>query len=319
MPRQSGYRGRAVKKVRNQGNRKVHNPTVKFILNKSYEVSKSAAQVYPTYQLTINASTPFSPLHTINGDWDANDTTKEPMGLASDLYSHYQHLVVKGCHVTASVTDDPDHPLNGEDITKGTVAIVRHTGLGSITAGSFTPTALKTMYGSKQKNFQLSPRGSGAGTTTVSNNILTKNAKLSNGYSAKKTWNTNANANDDLRVANVSGSSNTPNDSTYISIGIMPQRENQSVTRFVQPTIVNVRIVYIIQFQEPTFRQSVPLPMSAAGGKKSNSQAYSDWANKVMDNPFFKRFGEQFLRQAMNYARRRGDENLLNFNAPNVD
>ena len=38
-----------------------------------------------------------------------------------------------------------------------------------------------------------------------------------------------------------------------------------------------------------------------------------------MDNPFFQKFGQQFLRQAVNYARRRGDEGLLNFNAPNVD
>ena len=310
MPRKSGYRGRAVKKVRQQGNRKLHNPVVKFILNKSYVVSQTAGQVYPTHMLTINASSPFQPIHQISGDWDSNDNTNEPMGLSSDLYQNYQHLVVKGCHVTASVTDEPDEVAEStETLTKGTIAIARHTDIGSIPFSTFNANMLKTMYGVKQKNFQLSPRGSGAGTATVSNNILTKNAKVSNGYSAKKTWNTNANANDDLRVANVTGSNNIATDNTFLSIGLMPQRVIATPSPLLQPTHVNVRIVYIIQFQEPTFKQTVPSPMNFGSNEKKyfkNEETYS--AKQLYDNPYAMKAGQALLALLGGYGviRRRG-------------
>jgi len=313
MPRKSGYRGRAVKKVRQQGNRKLHNPVVKFILNKSYVVSQTAGQVYPTHMLTINAFSPFQPIHQISGDWDSNDNTNEPMGLSSDLYQNYQHLVVKGCHVTASVTDEPDEVAEStETLTKGTIAIARHTDIGSIPFSTFNANMLKTMYGVKQKNFQLSPRGSGAGTATVSNNILTKNAKVSNGYSAKKTWNTNANANDDLRVANVTGSNNIATDNTFLSIGLMPQRVIATPSPLLQPTHVNVRIVYIIQFQEPTFKQTVPAPMNFGSAKKYFENPYKtvEDAKSLYDNPYAMKAGQALLALLGGYGviRRRGRE-----------
>ena len=307
MPRKGGYRGRAVRKVRQQGNRKAHNPTVKFVLNKSYVVTPTAGQTISTNMLTINASTPFSPIHQINGDWDANDVVNEPMGLGSDLYTHYQHLVVKGCHVTASVTDEPDKVAGAtETLTKGTIAIARHTGIGSLPYSTFDANQLKTIYGCKQKNFQLSPRGSGAGTANVSNNILTKNAKVSNGYSAKKTWNTNANANDDLRVINTSGSANIPNDSTFLSIGVMPQRVSATgITALLQPVLVNVRIVYIIQFQEPSFKQSVPLPMSVSsnnGGGGTNYTHYYEKGKEFVNNKFVQQGFQMGLNYVMGYG-----------------
>jgi len=305
MPRKGGYRGRAVKRVRQQGDRKLHNPTVKFILNKSYVVkSVAGTQTMPTALLTINGSTPFNPISINNGDWIANDSNSEPMGLSSDLYTHYKHLVVKGCHVTASVTDEPDQVAGSQEtITKGTIAIARHTGPNTISSATFNNNALKTMYGVKAKNFQLSPRGTGTGTA---NNILTKNAKVSNGYSAKKTWNSNANANDDLRVANVTGSSATPNDSTYLSVGIMPQRVwSASTNTFLQPTAVNVRIVYIIQFQEPTIQQSVPEPMNDKRYFK-NEEAYT--GKSLYENPYAMKAGQALLALLGGYGvvRRRG-------------
>lgn len=322
MPSKSGYRGRAVRKVRGQGNRKAHNPTVKFIMNKSYVVNSVAGvQTLPTAFITINAATPFNPIVVQNGNWIANDVNTEPMGLSSDMYSHYQHLVVKGCHVTASVTDEPDQSAGSQEtITKGTIAIARHTGPNTLAPASFQNNALKTMFGVKYKNFQLSPRGTGTGTA---NNILTKNAKVSNGYSAKKTWNSNANANDDLRVVNSSGSSAVPTDSTYLSVGVMPQRVwSASTNTFLQPVAVNVRIVYIIQFQEPTYIQTVPLPMGAAGGKsngKGGGKSYSDWAETITNNPYFRRFGQEFIAHAIRMARRYGRHpDLLQFNG-NVD
>jgi len=316
MPYKGSFRGRAVKKVRQQGNRKLHNPTVKFILNKSYVVSQTAGQVYPTHMLTINASSPFQPIHQIAGDWDSNDNTNEPMGLSSDLYQNYQHLVVKGCHVTASVTDEPDEAAEStETLTKGILAIARHTDIGSIPFSTFDANMLKTMYGVKQKNFQLSPRGSGAGTATVSNNILTKNAKVSNGYSAKKTWNTSANANDDLRVANVSGSANIATDNTFLTIGLMPQRVIATPSPMLQPTHVNVRIVYIIQFQEPTFKQTVPSPMSFGnGGSKKNNTSYyesfSKTVNDVLNSNLGKKIVAEAFRRGMNYRDGRNNPRL---------
>ncbi|AXH79168.1 MAG: hypothetical protein [Circular genetic element sp.] len=321
MPGKRGYRGRAVRRVRQQGNRKVHNPTVKFILNKSYVVnSVPGVQTMPTAMLTINAATPFNPISVHNGNWTANDNNSEPMGLASDLYSNYQHLVVKGCHITASVTDEPDQVAGSQEtITKGTIAIARHTGPNTLYAATFDNNALKTMYGAKSRNFQLSPRGTGTGTA---NNILTKNAKVSNGYSAKKTWNSNANANDDLRVVNSSGSSAVPIDSTYLSIGVMPQRVwSASTNTFLQPVAVNVRIVYIIQFQEPTIRQTVPLPMGAArslGTPKSNGKGsgYYEYLKSVVDNPYFKQLSDHLAATGVRLGARYAN-NMFN-NNPNL-
>ena len=62
-----------------------------------------------------------------------------------------------------------------------------------------------------------------------------------------------------MRVVNQTGSSNTPTDSTYLNICISPRFSTNS---FIQPVVVTVKITYIIQFQEPTILQEVPLPIN---------------------------------------------------------
>lgn len=254
------YRGRAVKRVKGQRKLKPLNPTVKFTLTKTYQVQRATNQ--PTgsnaHILQINAATPFSPLSTISGQWTATNTASEPVGLASDLYTHYKYLVVKGCHVGVSVVDDVD-TSGGEDetISLGQLSVVRAS-ISGIVQPTIDGPALKVLYGQKSRDFTLS-------TDNIAKRALMKSAYCSNGYSAKKTWNTQANANDNLRVENLSGSQNAPNDSTFINIVVCPR---YATPGFLQPVIATVRISYIVQFQEPTIVQTVPLPMYSAGEKE---------------------------------------------------
>ena len=137
------------------------------------------------------------------------------------MYTHYNHLVVKGCHVSASVVDNVDASSGEEEtISLGQLTIIRSTGPASITS-THTGPELKQLYGQKSRDFTLHA-------SELSKTSLQKSAYVSNGYSAKKTWNTNANANDDLRVANTSGSSNTPNDSTYLNVCVCPRFDTAS-------------------------------------------------------------------------------------------
>lgn len=245
-----GYRPRAVKRVKGQNKFKPLNPQVKFVLNKTYQVSKGQNTVGNNYILEIDASTPFAPIHVINGNWvDSTPNDTEPVGLSSEMYQHYRHLVVKGCHVQASVVDDIDATQGAtETVSLGQLSMIRSS-LNNNIASNATGPALKKLYGQKSRNFTLSS------TTGIS--TLTKSAYCSQGYSAKKTWNCNANANDQLRVVNTSGSSNTAGDKSFISICLLPRMLSNN---FLQPTLVTVRISYIVQFQEPTIIQQTPLP-----------------------------------------------------------
>lgn len=245
-----GYRKRAVKRVKGQRQFKPLNPQAKFTLTKTYQVSKGPNTQGNNYILEIDASTPFAPIHIINGSWvDSTPTDTEPVGLSSELYQHYRHLVVKGCHVSASVVDDID-ASQGEDetVSLGQLSMIRSSLNNNIASNSTGP-ALKKLYGQKTRNFTLS--------STSGISSLTKSAYCSQGYSAKKTWNCNANANDQLRVANVSGSGNTANDKSFISVCLCPR---MLTNNFLQPTLVTIRMSYIVQFQEPTITQQTPLP-----------------------------------------------------------
>lgn len=250
------YRGRVVKRVKGQRKMKPLNPTVKFTLTKTYQVSKGATATGNNYYISIDAATPFAPISIKNGDWsDSNTFSNEPVGLNSDLYTHYNHLVVKGCHVSASVVDNVDASAGeSETVSLGQLTVIRSSAAGSITSVHTGP-ELKQLYGQKCRDFTLHA-------AELSKTALQKSAYCSNGYSAKKTWNTDPNANDDLRVQNLSGSSNTPNDSTFISVCLSPRFQTAN---YLQPMVVTVRLTYIIQFQEPTIIQSVPLPMNVSG------------------------------------------------------
>lgn len=259
------YRGRVVKRVKGQRKMKPLNPTAKFTFTKTYQVSQGTA-TDNCYVLQIDASTPFRPLSVKNGQWLPTTTDQEPIGLSSDLYSHYNHLVVLGTHVSASVVDNVDASTGeSETVSLGQLTIVRASADNQI-ASSITGPELKQYYGQKTRDFTLHA-------AELSKTALQKSAYVANGYSAKKTWNCNPNANDDLRVRNQSGSSNTPNDSSYLNVCLCPRF--LTTGNFLQPMVVTVRMSYIIQFQEPTIVQTVPLPINISGnGSKRNQTNY---------------------------------------------
>lgn len=282
------YRGRAVNKLKGQRNFKRATPIAKFTLTKVYTVRKGAS-TDNAYVLDIDTSTPFSPITARNGDWQANDTTNEPFGLSSDVYSHYNHLVVLGCKVTASVRDAPDFaPDPGEDLSTGQLSLIRASA-GGVIPGSITASQIKVLYGHKTKGFQLSPR---MGEGTNSSNVLTKSAYCSLGYSAKKTWKANPLSIDDLRIQNQSGSSNKATDSTHINVCILPQAD--ALTNHLQPLQCVVRLQYIIAFQEPTRIQTVPLPLSS-----SSSDYYSKAKKVIKDYTPGAQYSWKMMKQAV--------------------
>lgn len=262
-----GYRARAAKRIKGQRAMKPHNPTVKFTWTKTYQVSSGQQQAGENcYVLQINGATPFNPIQPEHGEWVATEgLLNEPLGLNSDMYRHYKTLVVKGCHVAASVVDNLDASNVSEDetICLGQLSIVRASENQAI-GPTMTSIDLKQLYGQKSRDFTLASRG-------LAVDGLTKSAYCSNGYSAKKTWNSNPNAIDDIRVANQAGSSNTPTDSTYLNVCLVPRFDTN---KFLQPTVVSIRITYIIQFQEPTITQTVPLPM------KNENQKYKKYVKR---------------------------------------
>lgn len=283
------YRGRAVKKISGQRKLKKATPSARFTLTKVYSVNKGqAAPTENAYVLDIDVSTPFSPITARNGNWIANDNFNEPFGLNSDLYAHYNHLIVKGCRVTASVRDNPDEvPESDELVTMGQLTMIRTDAANTI-PGTMTASSIKTLYGHSTRGFQLSPRNIGAG---VSNNVLTKNAYNKMGYSARKTWKANPLAVDALRVTNSSGSNNKAQDSTHINVVLLPQNDNS--TAFLQPMQVVVKLDYIITFMEPTRIQSVPLPI----GTYSKGESWYEYGKKM-----YNQYGKTVATQAAKIA-----------------
>lgn len=259
------YRPRAVKRIKGQRKMKAGAPTAKFTMTKNFQLKANSAPSN-VYALAIDASTPFQPLFDVSdnnnnplGDWIDNDASlTEPIGLSSDLYTNYNTLVVKGCHVSVSVTQGTDiTKTSAETLGTGQVTLARTTDLISAIP---TSASIKEWFGQKTRNFQLST-GQGE---------LTKNAYVSNGYSAKKQFNVNANANEDLKVVNASGSANKATDKTYIYCFIKPRADDPSEDSYLLPMYVTMRISYIIQFQDPDKYQSVPLPMSTNKTRKVN-------------------------------------------------
>lgn len=266
------YRKRATNRLKGQRKLKMNAPTVKFTLTKHYEL-KSGNAHSSVFMKGIKMSTPFQPLFDVTnnsnetlGDWEANDTLNEPIGLNSALYAHYNNLVVKGCKVVATVNQAPDaEEQPGDTLTTGQITLARTA--NEIDTVSDIPTAkdIKTWFGHKTRNFQLAPRGA------IS--PLTKNCYVSNGYSARKQFNANANTKEELTVVNESGSANQAQDNTYMYVIVQPRKDYAADgNNYLSPMNITVRISYICQFQDPDRLQSVPLPLStgsrASGNKK---------------------------------------------------
>lgn len=271
------YRQRAVSKIKGQRKLKPSNPTAKFTLTKVYQLRKPSAGTDNCLVLDVDVSTPFQPLTARSGTWTPNDTVNEPFGIGSDIYSHFNHLVVLGCKVSASIRDAPDFTAaSGESLSTGQLSLVRASAPNMI-AGTATASDIKVLYGHKTKGFQLSPRMTDS---TVSANVLTKNAYCSLGYSARKTWKANPLSVDSLRVVNQSGSSNKCSDTTHINVCVLPQMDVH--TDFLLPMQCVVKLEYIICFMEPNRIQSVPLPFIPA--KKKQSSPITDYTSKLQLN-----------------------------------
>lgn len=280
------YRKRATRRNVYQSNFKPKCPIVKASLNKQYEVTSNSPHS-PLYALQINASTPFSPIEVLKnsagdelGTWTANDTYNEPLGLDSRMYEFYKYVIVKGCHVTATVQYAPDVP-DGPDatLTTGQITIVRTS--DKINPATLpTSSDIKQMYGAKTRNFQLPG-------TVGQPGVLTKNAYVSNGYSAKKQFHVSAVANEDLRVENLTGSSNAPHDQTFLYILLKPQRDipTADLPIYLKPMQVNVRITYTLQYIDPTVYQQVPLPLNMNTGARRRRQRQAKRAESFYSKP----------------------------------
>lgn len=274
------YRGRAVKRVKGQRKLKMNAPTAKFTLTKNYEVTNGAAHS-SVYMRRIQLASPFGVFHDVNnatgsslGNWDPNDDVNIPLGLDSELYKNYNYLVVKGSHVTVSVVEAPDVviPTEGDGAkqtqTMGQVTLAR---TAELIDGIPSTADMKTWFGQKTRNFQL-------GTNIAGSRVITKNAYVSNGYSAAKQWNANPNAKFDLQVANDVESGTDVDDPTHMYIIIKPRKDLDSseLPLYLKPLYVTVRVSYIIQFQDPTIKQTVPLPISTGSRYARNKKAYAD-------------------------------------------
>lgn len=267
------YRKRATRRAIGQRQFKARDPIVKASLSKQYEVTANTNATESLYGLQVNASTPFNPIETLKnsggdelGTWTANDAYNEPLGIDSRMYEFYKYVTVKGCHISVTVAYAPD--LVGtetESLTTGQVTIVRTS---DPFAGNLLPTSssIKQMYGAKTRNFQL---------PADSESVLTKNAYVSNGYSAKKQFHTPALANDHLRVLNVTNSFNAPTDPTFLTVLIKPQRDIPAVElpKYLKPMQVNVKITYILQYTDPTVEQQIPLPMNLKHQEKTRPKS----------------------------------------------
>lgn len=240
-----------VSRLKGQGNRKQACPTAKFVMSKSYWVVPPVGSVPPQASslAEINVSTPFQPINVKSGLWTANDSNSEPHGLDSDIYAQYQHLVVKGCHISVNVMDSPDNVGSGTNtLVEGTVSLTRTTDTNVVTSTTLN-SAIRGYYGSKMKDFTMGDIGQ-----------LSKQCRISAGYSPKKQWHSSAQTNQDLYVVNTSGSSNTPADSTYICLDIRPSDDATS-SLSLKPFKVQIRLSYIIMFLEPTAVKNIPLPL----------------------------------------------------------
>lgn len=253
MPR-SGYRKRAVNRLKGAGNRKANCPTARFTLNKSYWVASDAGKAAPQdgSVLQINASSPFQPITVVNGLWAANDTNNEPFGLSSGIYAQYRHVSVRGCHVKVNVMDSPDNAGSGTNtLLEGTASLIRTSDTGVILAATENK-EIRNMYGSKMRDFQCGDLGN-----------LKKSCTLSSGYSPMKTWHQSALTNEELKIVNTSGSANVPTDNTYIMLMIRPSDDTVANLN-IKPIKVQLRITYILTFTEPTASTNIPMPQQSS-------------------------------------------------------
>ena len=91
------------------------------------------------------------------------------------MYEFYKYVIVKGCHVSATIQYAPDVPdVPQSSLTTGQITIARSSDpINPLTLP--TSSSIKQMYGAKTRNFQLPG-------TVGQPGILTKNAYVSNGY-----------------------------------------------------------------------------------------------------------------------------------------
>jgi len=296
------YRGRAVRRIRGQRKLKLNAPTVKFTLTKNYEVTNGNAHS-SVYMKRIQLASPFGVFHDVNnaagdslGTWEANDDANVPVGLDANLYANYTTLVVKGAHVSCSVVQAPDIqiPAEGDESkqtqTTGQVTLAR---TAELIDGTKIPTTaeMKTWFGQKTRNFQL-------GGNLYTSQALTKNAYVTNGYSAKKQWNSNPNARFDQMLQN-GNTDQDVDDPTHMYVIIKPRKDIDAseLPLYLKPMLVTIRVSYIVQFQDPDKLQSVPLPISTGSRYARNKRKYGHKKKGYTPNAFGS-FGASHLAAA---------------------
>lgn len=260
-------------------NQKRPAPLAKFTLKKRYIVQLPAAGAAPQQGalMQINMSSPFKPMTAISGTWiDQDSSITEPYGLSSDIYGQYRHVVVLASHASVIVRDSPDVPAAGNyNKVEGTVSLTRTTDTGIVVPTTLN-SALRMVYGSRQKLFVMAASG-------VSN--LTKNARLDNGYSARKTFHCPATSNNQLWINNQTGSSNIPADNTYMMLLIRPSEDTLSGST-LKDFNVELSLTFTIRFLEPTAPDNIPLPISLKSSSfypRGKSQKKSTEGPSIVD------------------------------------
>lgn len=270
----------------NASNKKLSTPLGRFTLMKYYYVKMPTASASAPQQpaiLHINASTPFQPLAVTSGTWTANDTNNEPHGLDTSPWTGYNHCVVLGCHVSCNIKDSIDKVQSGsESLHEGIVRLTRASSNAVVNTAS-TNSNLRERAFSKGRALELAK-------TTVTG--IPKNCHVSQGYSAKRTWSANPMGQDQLRIANVTGSSNTPSDSTYIALSIHTADEKVTDATLKQFK-VQLKITYTIKFSEPSTAQNVPRPIPSYPAPQRPRRQPS-----AQEYQFMRKMINQFIKNA---------------------
>lgn len=257
MPRRY-YRRTGLSSTRNRN--KPATPLARFNFNENYLVAMPAPGAAPQNgaMLEMNLATPFASIDTAAGSTSGSwvpmsvSTTSQPEGIDADIYTQYRHLIVLAARVKVTVRDSVDLPATtNKDQLEGTVSLVRTSDTGVISSTDVNH-QLRNYFQCKQKGFVM-------GSASV--NAKTWNATLVSGYSAKRTFYSNPVSNQDLWVDNVAGSSNTPTDSTWMTLMIRPSSDTLS-NFTLKDFRVTINISYLIRFIEPKAAINIPLPLS---------------------------------------------------------
>lgn len=256
---------------------KLANPTVNFVMVKKFKVLpppyEGLAPQVPVGVL-IDASTPFNPIRltgtTYGGTWiDEQPSLVQPPGIESDLYTHYEHLVVNGCVLNVMIEPDSDASATftipaENDMVNGTLHLCRSSETTTFTyASAFEcDQTLRNSYGNKYKNFKLQ----------TTDGSVPYRARSRIGYSNRRQFGGYAKSSGRFWVANDEGNGyKACSDPTFFNLFACV---NDVVAGHnLKPFRISIQLSYNITFIEPTSSTAPPLPLMTKAKQAWNYQS----------------------------------------------